>query len=506
MLSSPRYAYSNSKFGEQNVAFQQDFAERLGMMQWVQECRSATPIESIILSENFSWKTNGTELLLISAPPATRSIIKKAAAAATTTTNQPSELLVWEEHAFDYWRYFAYRYAYYDKWLMFLRVHHDCIKCVAFLNSTWSTGNLDWWLPINYYQYDKLILFIQIPTLTELLDASQDGLAEVLGDVSGTTLLVQLLGYVFVFVLSGASFLSHLLAYYVSGTTLLVQVLGYVFVFVFVLLGVSFSSQLLIYMLGNTLLVQVLGYAFVFVFVLSGASFLSYLLAYYVSGTTLLVQLLGYVFVFVLSGASFLSYLLAYYVSGTTLLVQLLGYGFVFVLSGASFLSQFLAYGSILGLDLAEVLSFVSGAVLGEVFGELDGNIEKWIFVLAFFVLVLKKRYCVKALVVFAFKFYCNGRESRKTKVKVSGMRDGVVTTKVAEYISDNEGKTQVCMKDASVTAIVNAMPEFVLKSTKSSICPYPWSQHRRQAQNPGTYYYPGRSFSLRVGGMGLLC
>ena len=363
MLSSPRYAYSNSKFGEQNVAFQQDFAERLGMMQWVQECRSATPIESIILSENFSWKTSGTELLLISAPPATRSIIKKAAAA-TTTTNQPSELLVWEEHAFDYWRYFAYRYAYYDKWLMFLRVHHDCIKCVAFLNSTWSTGNLDWWLPINYYQYDKLILFIQIPTLTELLDASQDGLAEVSGDVSGTTLLVQLLGYVFVFVLSGASFLSHLLAYYVSGTTLLVQVLGYVFVFVFVLLGVSFLSHLLIYMLGTTLLVQVLGYVFVFVFVfvLLGVSFLSQLLVYML-GNTLLVQLLGYVFVFVLLGASFLSYLLAYYVSGTTLLVQLLGYVFVFVLSGASFLSQFLAYGSILGLDLAEVSSFVSGAV-----------------------------------------------------------------------------------------------------------------------------------------------
>jgi hypothetical protein len=48
MLSSPRYAYSNSKFREQNVAFQQDFAERLVMMQWVHECKSATPIESII--------------------------------------------------------------------------------------------------------------------------------------------------------------------------------------------------------------------------------------------------------------------------------------------------------------------------------------------------------------------------------------------------------------------------------------------------------------------------
>ena len=222
------------------------------MMQWVQECRSATPIESIILSENFSWKTNGTELLLISAPPATRSIIKKAAAAATTTTNQPSELLVWEEHAFDYWRYYAYRYAYYDndKWLMFLRVHHDCIKSVAFLNSTWS--NLDWWLPITYYQYDKFILFIQTPTLTEILDASQDVLAEVLGDVSGTTLLVQLLGYVFVFVLSGVSLLSHLLAY-VSGTTLLVEVLGYVFVFVFVLLEVSFLLHLLAFVSGTTM-------------------------------------------------------------------------------------------------------------------------------------------------------------------------------------------------------------------------------------------------------------
>ena len=175
--------------------------------------------------------------------------------------------------------------------------------------------------------------------------------------------------------------------------------------------------------------------------------------------------------------------------SGTTLLVQVLGYVFVFVLSGASFLSYFLAHGSrarlgqvevllMLGVDLAEVLSFVSGVVLGEVFEELFGRIEKWIFVLAFFVFVLKKRYCIKALVVFPLKFYCNGRESRKKKVK--DMLDGVVTTKVAKYISDNEGKTKVCIKDASVTAIVNAMPDLVLKSTKSSICSHPAVQYMK--------------------------
>jgi len=68
--------------------------------------------------------------------------------------------------------------------------------------------------------------------------------------------------------------------------------------------------------------------------------------------------------------------------------------------------------------------------------------------------------------------FDCEAWNLRRTKIKT--MLDGVITTKVAKYISDKESKTQVCMKDASVTAIVNAMSDLVLESTKLSICSYP--------------------------------
>ena len=67
-----------------------------------------------------------------------------------------------------------------------------------------------------------------------------------------------------------------------------------------------------------------------------------------------------------------------------------------------------------LGVDLAVGLSFVSGAVLGEVFGEILGRIEKWIFILALFVFVLKKRYGMKAVLLFALKCNCNECESRQ--------------------------------------------------------------------------------------------
>ena len=47
-------------------------------------------------------------------------------------------------------------------------------------------------------------------------------------------------------------------------------------------------------------------------------------------------------------------------------------------------------------------------------------------------------------------------------------MLDGVVATKVAKYISDNEDKRQVCMKDISVTAIVN-VPSAPLELNKTT-------------------------------------
>ena len=48
-------------------------------------------------------------------------------------------------------------------------------------------------------------------------------------------------------------------------------------------------------------------------------------------------------------------------------------------------------------------------------------------------------------------------------------MLDGVVATKVAKYISDNEDRRQVCMKDVSVNAIVNVLsaPPEPNKTTK---------------------------------------
>jgi len=128
------------------------------------------------------------------------------------------------------------------------------------------------------------------------------------------------------------------------------------------------------------------------------------------------------------------------YVSGTTMLVLVLVYVlvYVFVLSRASFLSYLFAY--------------VSRARLG-------------------------------------------------AKVEVLLMLGvNLADTKVAKYISDKESKTQVCMKDASVTAIVNAMPEFVLKSTKSSICPYPAVQTMkspRLSEHP-TEGSPAKVFKLQ--------
>ena len=67
-------------------------------------------------------------------------------------------------------------------------------------------------------------------------------------------------------------------------------------------------------------------------------------------------------------------------------------------------------------------------------------------------------------------------------------MLDGVVARKVAQYISDNEDRMQVCMEDISVNAIVKAMSDLVLESTKkSSICSYPvqFMKSPRLTENP---------------------
>jgi hypothetical protein len=40
--------------------------------------------------------------------------------------------------------------------------------------------------------------------------------------------------------------------------------------------------------------------------------------------------------------------------------------------------------------------------------------------------------------------------------MEIKAMLDGVVARKAAQYISDNEDRRQFCMKDISVTAIVN--------------------------------------------------
>jgi hypothetical protein len=69
---------------------------------------------------------------------------------------------------------------------------------------------------------------------------------------------------------------------------------------------------------------------------------------------------------------------------------------------------------------------------------------------------------------------YFSRKSWKSRKMEIKAMLDGVVARKVAQYISDNEDRMQVCMEDISVNAIVKAMSELVLESTKSSICSYP--------------------------------
>ena len=80
-------------------------------------------------------------------------------------------------------------------------------------------------------------------------------------------------------------------------------------------------------------------------------------------------------------------------------------------------------------------------------------------------------------------------------------MLDCVVARKVAQYISDNEDRRQeVCMKDISVNAIVKAMSELVLESTKSSICSYPvqiMKSPPRLSENPAEGS-PAKVFKLQ--------
>jgi hypothetical protein len=84
--------------------------------------------------------------------------------------------------------------------------------------------------------------------------------------------------------------------------------------------------------------------------------------------------------------------------------------------------------------------------------------------------------------------------------MEIKAMLDGVVARKVAQYISDNEDRMQVCMKDISVNAIVKAMSELVLESTKSSICSYPvqiMKSPPRLSENPAEGS-PAKVFKLQ--------
>ena len=59
---------------------------------------------------------------------------------------------------------------------------------------------------------------------------------------------------------------------------------------------------------------------------------------------------------------------------------------------------------------------------------------------------------------------YFSRKSWKSRKMEIKAMLDGVVARKVAQYISDNDDRRQVCMKDISVnTSIVNAMPDLVL-------------------------------------------